>query len=122
MNSKQKVVRCRIYISSTDKFKHTLLSETLVFAAKRSGIAGATVFKGIMGFGSSTVVHSIKFWEIAEKLPVVVELVDERIVIDRFLDKINPWLDKITTGCLITTEEITAELVKKGRGSKLFGI
>ena len=69
--------RLRIYVSSTDKFKHTLLYENLVFAAKRYGLAGATVLKGVMGFGSSSVVRSTRFWEITEKMPVVIEIVDE---------------------------------------------
>lgn len=48
----------------------------LVFAACRYGLTGATVIKGIMGYGSSSVVHSEKFWELTEKLPVVLEIVD----------------------------------------------
>jgi hypothetical protein len=51
----------RIFISNTDKFKHAPLYEMVVFAAKRYGLAGATVLKGAMGFGSSSVVHSKKF-------------------------------------------------------------
>ena len=39
----------------------------IVFAAKRYGLAGATVLKGVMGYGSSSVIHSVKFWEITEK-------------------------------------------------------
>jgi hypothetical protein len=44
----------RIFISSTDKFKHTPLYEMLVFAVKRYGLAGATVLRGVMGYGSSS--------------------------------------------------------------------
>ena len=67
----------RIFISNTDKFKHNSLYEMIVFAAKRYDLAGATVLKGVMGYGSSSVIHSVKFWEITEKLPVVIEIVDE---------------------------------------------
>lgn len=112
--------RLRIYISSTDKFKHGLLYETLVFAAKRYGLAGATVVKGTMGFGSSSVIRSTRFWEITEKLPVVVEIVDESIKIERFTQKILPWFDKINTGCLITSEKADIVLYKQGRAKRGF--
>ncbi|MCL4484172.1 MAG: DUF190 domain-containing protein [Bacteroidetes bacterium] len=77
METKTEARMLRIYVSSTDKFKHGLLYETLVFAAKRYGLSGATVLKGAMGFGSSSIVRSVRFWEITEKLPVVIEIVDE---------------------------------------------
>lgn len=113
-------MRLRIYISNTDKFRHTLLSETLVFAAKRYGLAGATVIRGSMGFGSSSVVHSSKFWEITEKLPVVVEMVDETTKIEQFMNIIRPWFGKIPNGCLITAEKVQVVLFKQGLKKKFF--
>ncbi len=110
----------RIYVSSTDKFKHGLLYETLVFAAKRYGLSGATVLKGVMGFGSSSVVRSTRFWEITEKLPVVVEIVDETEKIELFTKKILPWFDKINTGCLITSEKADVVLFKQGKKKGFF--
>lgn len=104
----------RIFISNTDKFKHTSIYEVLVFAAKRYGLAGATVLKGSMGYGSSNVIQSVKFWELTEKLPMVVEIVDEADKIDRFTEKILPWFDKLRYGCLITTEEANIVLHKQG--------
>lgn len=112
--------RLRIYVSSTDRFKHGLLYETLVFAAKRYGLAGATVVKGVMGFGSSSVIRSTRFWEITEKLPVVVEIVDESSKIELFTQKILPWFDKISTGCLITSEKADIVLYKQGKTERGF--
>ena len=112
--------RLRIYVSSTDKFKHGLLYETLVFAAKRYGLAGATVVKGVMDFGSSSVIRSTRFWEITEKLPVVVEIVDEASKIELFTLKILPWFDKISTGCLITSEKADIVLYKQGKTKRGF--
>jgi len=63
MKSNDNVKVLRIYTSSTDKLKHTPMYEMIVFAARRNGMAGATVHKGVMGYGSSSVVHSAKFWE-----------------------------------------------------------
>ncbi|OGH91283.1 MAG: hypothetical protein A2534_00005 [Candidatus Magasanikbacteria bacterium RIFOXYD2_FULL_39_9] len=89
----------RIFISNTDKFKHVPLYEMVVLAAKRYQLAGATVLKGVMGFGSSSVVRSVKFWEITEKLPVVIEIVDDSEKIDQFIEKILPWFEKLRYGC-----------------------
>ena len=105
----------RIYISNTDKFRHQPLYEMVVFAARRYGMAGATVFKGMMGFGSSSVIRSVRLWELTEKLPVVVEIVDEEKKIDDFLEKILPWFEKVPYGCLITSEKADVVLHKEGR-------
>lgn len=120
MKSNSEATRLRFYISNTDKFRHTLLSETLVFAAKRYGLAGATVTKGCMGYGSSSVIHSAKFWEITEKLPVIVEMVDETTKIEQFVNIILPWFDKIPTGCLVTAEKVQVVLFKQGKKKKFF--
>jgi PII-like signaling protein len=120
MDANAEARRLRIYLSSTDKFKSGLLYETLVFAARRYGLTGATVLKGVMGFGSSSVVRSTRFWEITEKLPVVIEIVDEAGKIERFTEKILPWFDKIDTGCLITSEKADIILFKQGKKKKGF--
>lgn len=104
----------RIFISSTDKFRHAPLYEVIVFAAKRYGLAGATVLKGIMGYGASSVVHSQRLWEITEKLPLVIEIVDEATKIDGFVEVILPYFDKIPKGGLITLEKATIVLHKSG--------
>lgn len=118
MEAKGEAKILRIFTSNTDKFKHSLLYETVVFAAKRYGLAGATVTKGIMGFGSSSVIRSVKFWEITEKLPVVVEIVDESSKIDFFIEKILPWFDYLSCGCLITVENATIVLYQQGKKKK----
>jgi len=110
----------RIFISNTDKFKHNSLYEMIVFAAKRYGLAGATVLKGVMGYGSSSVIHSVKFWEITEKLPVVIEIVDEAEKIEKFTEKILPWFEKLGYGCMITVEEVNLVLYKQGSKKNFF--
>ncbi len=105
----------RIYLSNTDKFRHNPLYEMIVYAARRNGLAGATVLKGVMGFGSSSIVHSVKLWDISEKTPMVVEIVDDTGKIRSFVDTILPWFDKLKYGCLITTEKVGVVLHKKGK-------
>jgi uncharacterized protein len=105
----------RIYVSSTDKFKHTPLYEMIVYAAKRYNMAGATVIKGVMGFGASSSISSAKFWEITEKLPMIIEIVDESPKIDWFYGLIKPFFDKIKNGCVVTMEETRVCLYKPGQ-------
>ena len=118
MIAKGEATLLKIYISNTDKFKHSPLYEMVVFAAKRYGLGGATVLKGVMGFGSSSVIHSVNIWELSEKLPVVIEIVGESGEIDGFLNKILPWFEKIRYGSLITTEKINVEFFKQGHKRK----
>jgi PII-like signaling protein len=114
MKSDDKVKRLRIYISSTDKFKHSPLYEVIVYAAKRQGISGATVLKGIMGYGASSEIYSSKLWELSEKLPLVVEIIDESHKIDTFFKSIKPYFDKIGKGHIITVDETTVLMHKTG--------
>ncbi len=114
MNNNGDAILLRIFISSTDKLKHSILSESIVFQAKRYGLAGATITKGIMGFGASSVIHSYKFWEVSDKIPVVIEIIDEEAKILSFYETIKPFLENMRYGCLVTTEKINVLLYKPG--------
>ena len=96
----------RIYVGNTDKINGAPLYETIVYAAKRKGMAGATVLKGIMGFGANSVVHSSKVFAISEDLPVVVEIVDTDERINVFLEIIKPYLSNPKFGMLITRQTV----------------
>jgi uncharacterized protein len=108
----------RIFISSTDKFKNTPLYEVIVYAAKRYGMAGATVIRGVMGYGSSSAISSIKFWEISEKLPMIIEIVDESEKVERFFEIIKPYFEKIRYGSVITMEKANVIFYKTGTNKK----
>lgn len=104
----------KVYISSTDKFKFTPLYEVIVYAAKRYGLAGATVLKGVLGYGGSSRVSTTKFWEITEKLPLIVEIVDNPEKIDAFFGTIKPYFNKVKNGCIVTIEPTNVVLYKTG--------
>lgn len=104
----------RIYISSTDKSENQLLFESLVFKAKAMGLSGATVFKGILGFGASSVIHSYKFWEVSDKVPAVVEIIDEEQKIMMFYNSVKPVLETMRYGCLAIMEKADLLLYKPG--------
>jgi uncharacterized protein len=111
----------RIYISSTDKTGQNPLSEFIVFEAKKEGIAGATVLRGILGYGASSVIHSYKFWEVSDKLPEVVELIDEESKIQSFYENLLPKLETMKYGCLVTFSKTDILLYKPGK-KKMFDV
>ena len=117
MKSGKEARLLRIFISSTDKFKHAPLHEVIVFAARRQGLAGATVLRGVMGFGVRTVVYASRFWEVNDKVPMVIEIVDEREKIEAFLQVITPYFAKVKNGCLISLQEVEIILMKEGKKS-----
>lgn len=77
----------KIYASTTDKINNQMLYEFIVLKAREEGISGVTVFRGIMGYGSSSKISSSQYWELTEKLPVVIELIDKTAQIERFYKK-----------------------------------
>ena len=105
----------KIYASSTDKLGFDLLYEHLVILAKEKGIAGVTVYRGIMGYGlSSTSISSSRFWELTEKLPVVIEMIDRTDVLEAFYKSVEDDLKSIQKGCLVTMHPIDIILQKTG--------
>ena len=109
----------RIFISSTDHKKQNLLCDSIVFSAKNEGLAGATVLKGILGYGASSVIHSYKFWEVTDKVPVVIELIDEDVKIRSFYETIRPQLESMRYGCLVTIENVEVLLFKSGKNKNV---
>ena len=122
MKTNDNVKVLKVYTSSTDKLEHSPMYEMIVFAARRHGMAGATVHKGVMGYGGSSVVHSAKFWETNDKLPVVVEIIDESSKIEAFFEIIKPYLESVRYGCLVTIEDAQVLLYKAGGKKTVFEV
>ena len=114
MTQDSKYSRLKIKASTTDKIGTKPLHQHLVELAKKKGISGATVFRGIMGYGSSSAIHSSRFWELTEKLPVVIEFVDETEKLELFYSEIEEELQSMRKGCLVTMEPTEILLQKKG--------
>jgi PII-like signaling protein len=75
----------RIYIDSADTFEGRPLWQHLLQEAKSDGLAGATVFKGVAGMGAHSEVHTFEIWALAQKLPVVIEIIEEEEKLMAFL-------------------------------------
>lgn len=106
----------RIFVSSTDKYRHEPLYEVIVYAAKRFGLAGATVLRGVMGFGASSPVTTVKLFELSEKLPLVIEIVDTNEKIEQFSVVVKSYFDQVRYGGMVTIEDARIVLYKKGSG------
>ena len=112
---RQKHSILKIRASTTDRVGSKLMYQHIVELAKEEGISGATVYRGIMGYGSSSQISSSKFWELTEKLPVVIELVDETDKLEQFFKEIEEELIQMPKGCMVALEPVTILLHKKGR-------
>lgn len=104
----------KVYASSTDRIGSKLLYEHIVEHARDKGISGVTVYRGVMGYGLSSRISSAKFWELTEKLPVMIEIIDKTSVLNEFYSLIEPDLLSMNKGCLVALEPIIVKLHKPG--------
>lgn len=95
----------RIFVGEIDKVNHQPLYEAIAFAAKKEGMAGCTVLKGIMSFGASSRLHTSKILDLSEDLPIIIEIVDHEEKIDAFLKTAESLLNESKRGGLITIEK-----------------
>jgi PII-like signaling protein len=91
----------RVFIGESDKHDEKPLYEIIVSEARKRHMAGATVLRGLMGFGSHSLVHTAKILRLSEDLPIIVEIVDAPDRISEFL----PELDRLVGEGLITIEK-----------------
>jgi PII-like signaling protein len=91
----------RIFIGEDDEHDGRPLYEVIVMTLRELGLAGATVFRGMMGFGRSSVLHTSRVLRLSEDLPIVIECVDREANIERAL----PVLDDLVTEGLVTVEK-----------------
>jgi len=101
----------RIFLGESDKYQHKPLYEVLVMKARELGLAGATVLRGVQGFGpDSRVIHTAKILRLSEDLPIVVEIVDTEEKIKSFLPVVDELFEKVGCGSMVTIEK--AEIIK----------
>lgn len=82
----------RLFVGEDDKHDGKPLYEWLVLRARERGLAGATVIRGIMGFGAHSRVHTFKIERLSLDLPIVVEIVDTQAKLEAFLEEIDPFI------------------------------
>lgn len=110
----------RIFVGDSDKISHTPVYEKIVIEARKFGLAGATVFRGCMGFGgTSKNIHTTKLLRLSDDLPIIIEIVDNIKKIKEFLPSLDIIFEKSNCGGLITIEEtkvIKYKAIKKLNG------
>jgi len=101
----------RIFIGENDQWHGKPLYEAIVMRARESGLAGATVLRGLMGFGAKSRIHTAKVLRLSEDLPIVVEIVDRADRIEAFL----PALEEMVADGLVTLERVQIITYRAGK-------
>ena len=102
MQLPEQAQRIRIFIGENDKFENKPLYEQIVLKAREMELAGATVLRGVLGYGANSRIHSSKILRLSEDMPLVIEIVDTPDKINAFLQTI----DHMVGEGLITREPV----------------
>jgi PII-like signaling protein len=92
----------RIFVGESDQWNGRPLHEAILLAAREQGLAGATVVRGLAGFGATSRIHTVKILRLSEDLPMVIEIVDQPEKIQAFL----PTIDQMVTEGMVTLEKV----------------
>jgi PII-like signaling protein len=102
----------RIFIGESDRWHGQPLYEAIVLKAREMGIAGATMLRGLMGFGAASRIHTAKILRLSEDLPIIIEIVDSADKIEALL----PVIDEMVGEGLVTLEKV--RILQYRHGSK----
>jgi PII-like signaling protein len=122
MELKSEAKLLRIFLGEADKVKHTSLYEAIVLEARKLGLAGATAWRGITGFGATSRIRTTRILDLSTDLPIIVEIADEEEKINRFLPVLHDLFESAQSGGLVTVENV--KVIKylpakdKGTGEK----
>ena len=100
--------RLRIYIGESDHYKGRPLFQAIVEKAKSLDMAGATVFRGLMGYGANSRIHTARIVDISSDLPILVEIIDS----EEYVNMLLPHLDEMVLEGLVIIDEI--QVIKYG--------
>jgi len=99
----QRALRLSIVVGESDVWHHHALYAEIVQRAHKAGLAGASVFRGIEGFGANSVIHTPHLFRLSDDLPILIVIVDDAERVRAFL----PELDALTINGLVTLDEVT---------------
>ena len=108
----------RIFLGESDKVKHTALYEAIVREARQLGLAGATVWRGIMGFGPTSRIRTTRILDLSTDLPIIVEIADEEEKINQLLPVLHDLFESAECGGLITVENVKVIKYLHGKDNK----
>lgn len=102
MNIFKEELLVRIFIGESDSYKGKALYEYIVYKARELHLAGATVIRGIMGYGANSRIHTAKILRLSEDLPIIIEIVDDEEKIKTLL----PYLEECIGNGIVTMEKV----------------
>ena len=111
MQLKGKAVSLRVIVGEADKVHGKPFYEELVRKARELNLAGATVMRGIMGYGGNSRIHTAKIERLSEDLPLVVEIVDEQ----ENIEKILPWIEDNLINGIVYTAQCDVRVYRHGK-------
>lgn len=111
MDLKGNALVLRVIVGEADRIKGKPFYEELVKKARELNLAGATVTRGIMGYGGSSRIHSAKIERLSEDLPLVIEIVDEA----EDLEKLFPWIDENLRNGIVYTLPCDVHVYRHGK-------
>ncbi|HYR64426.1 MAG TPA: DUF190 domain-containing protein [Actinomycetota bacterium] len=100
--------RLSIFCGESDRFGHHSLAKVIVERAREEGLAGATVLRGIEGFGASSHLHTARILSLSDDLPIIVQLIDREDRIEAFL----PIIDEMLSDGMVTVEDVEVYLYR----------
>jgi len=106
MGENERTKLLAIYTGETEKYNFRPLYEAIVYAAKKSGLAGATVIRGIMSYGANSKVHTAKIFALSNDLPIKIEIIDTEDKLRRFIEIVKKMFDKSKSAGLITLKDV----------------
>lgn len=106
MEIKGQAVLLRVFIGESDKLGHLPLHEVIVRNARDAGLAGATVLKGILGYGATHRIRTTKILDLSADLSMVIEIVDEEEKVDSFQRTLSDLFEEANCGGLVTLENV----------------
>jgi uncharacterized protein len=115
MDIKSEANILKIYIGESDRINGRPLYEEIVFEARKAGLAGATVCKGQLSFGASHSIHTMKIFALSSDLPMVIEIIDNRNNLEKFLPALYQMIDDSKKGGLVTMQPLEVLYYKKGQ-------
>ncbi|MQA88399.1 MAG: DUF190 domain-containing protein [Streptosporangiales bacterium] len=101
----------RIFIGESDQWHRKPLYHEIVQLARREGMAGATVLRGIEGFGAHSLIHTTRILSLSEDLPLVIEIVDSADKVAAFLERVDEMIDE----GMVTVEPVEVRLYRAGK-------
>lgn len=104
-----KAKRLRIYIGESDQWKWHSLYRAIVEKAKELDMAGATVLRGLMGYGANNRIHTASIVDLSSDLPILIEIIDS----EEYMNQLLPYLDEMLEEGMMTIDDI--EVIKYGR-------